>query len=190
MPQVPIGKPKQVGDELTRVDESRPTEARERCCGLTTALSRAMPPIAQQPVLAFGKRPVQSGSYKALDEADQQQACADGVPTSRGEDSQQPVPLCQRTMKRSGRWKHAPRKATASTPLIPRDAARGVPRPAETDPARPSPSVASPLACVPRVVQHFSAVKVGGALLPSKRIASQGMPGTHIGGPPVLNVGR
>ncbi len=50
-----------------------PAQAIERCRGLTTPLSCAMTPVAQQPGFEFHKRLIQQGPYKARDEADHQQ---------------------------------------------------------------------------------------------------------------------
>jgi hypothetical protein len=57
-----------------------PAQALERCRGLTTPLTRAVTPAAQQPVFELLQGPIEQGQQKAVDQADHEQQFQPGFP--------------------------------------------------------------------------------------------------------------
>src|SRR5947208_10197666 len=57
-----------------------PAQAIERCRGLTTPLSCAVTPPAQQTVFELGERPIKQGQQKAVDQTDHEQQFQPGFP--------------------------------------------------------------------------------------------------------------
>lgn len=92
-----------------------PAQAIEGRRGLTTPLSRAMTPVAQQPVFEPGERLIEQGQEKARDQADHQQELQTGFPLPEA-----------RTFTRQFTFAQAPRHLDRPAPGIGEDDLAGI----------------------------------------------------------------